>query len=254
MGTAVLEMPKGVCAPCEIGTLGAFFEPSSTHESTLISKEVKLIAELVGVLDKQLLAALGARSLPEFSDVRKTVWPKYIRSVRALQDTFSNLIPEGAIERTDEQVITELEADLEKQRGEARFGNALTDQAIFTLWTLGKIRSLAREICASGEVSPEKKQADEELISEYRVHSLWAQFHLDILVAAMKFALPIAEDVRGAIRDGLRASVNAYAIMKEALRLRPSAELFPVTDLPWDAEDDRLLASSMRDINAFSAD
>jgi len=44
-----------------------------------------------------------------------------------------------------------------------------------------------------------------------------------------------------------------YAIMKDALRLRrPELQASLETPMPWDEEDDELLASSMRDVNAFS--
>jgi hypothetical protein len=257
MGTAVLAMPKGICAPCEIGaigTIGAFFEPPWAPADTLASDE-KLIRELVGVLDKQLLKTLGARTNQEFDDVRQKTWPRYIRALRALQDTVSNVISAHQIARGAKEARARVEADLQKQRA-SRFGEILTEQAVFTLWTLGKIRSLGKEISDAGDVSADKKQADGELVSQFCVSSLWAQFHLDMLVAAMKFDRPIAEDIRRPICDGLRAAVNAYVIMKDAIRLRqPHAEdVSPAVNLPWDEEDERLLASSMRDMNANFAD
>jgi hypothetical protein len=72
----------------------------------------------------------------------------------------------------------------------------------------------------------------------------------------MKFDRPIPEEIREAVCDGLRAAVNAFVIMKEALRLRlPHIEELPlVANLPWDDEDEGLLASSMKDRNANLAD
>jgi hypothetical protein len=255
MGTvAVLGMPKGVCAPCEIGSLGAFFETAWVPTTTL-STDKNLIRELVGVLDKQLLEALSARTAQEFEDVRQKVWPKYFRALRALQDTISNMLSEHQTEHIYAEAVVRIEADLEKQRV-SRFGDTITEQAVFTLWTLGKIRSLAREICAAGEPPVEKKQADRDLLSDFCGNSWWSQFHLDILIAAMKFDRPIPEEIREAVCDGLRAAVNAFVIMKEALRLRlPHIEELPlVANLPWDDEDEGLLASSMKDRNANLAD
>ncbi len=254
MGTAILGMPRGVSAPCEIGTLGAFFDPSSAPTSTMLS-DVNLIRELVNVLDKQLLETLCARTAQEFVDVRDKVWPKYIRALRALQDTVSNVISEREIDRVSKAAIIRVDADLEKQR-ESRFGDALTEQAVFTLWTLGKIRSLGKELQDAGDAPADKKQVDKDLVADFCVNSLWAQFHLDILIAAMKFDRPAPEEIRETVCDGLRAAVNAYVIMKEALRLRlPQMEELPFTsNLPWDEEDDSLLASSMKDLNANLAD
>jgi hypothetical protein len=255
MGSAVMDMPKGVCAPFEIGTLGAFFEPSSTSETnTLIRSEERLIGDLVAAVEKQLLAAIDTRSVAELRDVRMAAWPKYLRALRALQDTVSNLVSEETIDRMNDEGIADLALDLQK-KGPSQFGPILTEQALFTLWTMGKIRSLSRKIEDAGEAPAGKQAYDAELVSEYRVNSLWAQFHLDALIAAMKFDKPICEDIRESICDGLRASVNAYAVMKDALLLRhPKSDLPPTGGLPWDEEDEQLLAASMRDMDDNSSD
>ncbi len=253
MGTAVLEMPKGYTAPFEIGTPGAFFEPSPKCEQILIRQDMRLVKELISALDKQLLAVIAARSVPEFAKARDKAWPKYIRALRALQDTVSNLVSDDQFERLFEKGLAEISADLYKQS--ARLGEGLVEQADFTLWTMRKIRSLGHQIAAAGDPPAEQRAADLELVNEYRVASLWAQFHLDTLLAAMKFDRPIAHEIRPAIHDGLRTAVNAYAIMKEALLLR-QPKVFPAApgELPWDEEDERLLAASMRDLNAAPED
>jgi hypothetical protein len=69
----------------------------------------------------------------------------------------------------------------------------------------------------------------------------------------MKFRKNVPVDVQSEICDGLRALVNAYATMKEALSLRlTNLQGGPFSELPWDEEDDRLLAASMRDMNGVS--
>jgi hypothetical protein len=255
MQTALLEMPKGACVSLELGTLGALFEPSPDAEINLVSSEERLIKELISVLEKQLLAVLDTRSTEEFAKVREEVWPKYIRALRALSDTMSNLASAEDFERRTELVDAVITADLEKQRN-SRFGNSLVNQATFTLWTLGKIRSLGRKMFAAG--NPRDKKADEKLHSEYQVNSLWAQFHLDSVLVAMKFRKSLPEEIQLVICEGLRAAVNAYAVMKDALALRTHPALVdsaaPAAILPWDEEDDQLLAASMKDINADLSD
>lgn len=251
---AVLNIPKGVFPPpSEIGALGAFFQPSTTSEKQLVRSDERLIRELVGVLDRQLIAAVESRSVKEFNAVRRNVMPRYVRALRALQDTVINLVSVDMLESISEGIITELADTLEKQ-GESRFGNKLTDQAVFTLWTVRKIGVIGREIVSAGSVPADKKAADHALLQEYHDSSLWAQFHLDVLFAAMKFDRPICEQIRESICEGLRAAVNAYVIMRDALSLRcpETTETLPALVLPWDEEDERLLASSMRDRNATS--
>jgi hypothetical protein len=251
METLAFDKPKGVCPPpSEIGTLGAFFHSTPASEQNLVRSDERLIAELVAVLDRQLLAAVETRSVTEFREVREKVIARYVRALRALQDTVINLVRAETIQFVSDSLVCELADDLERQR-ESRFGNKLTDQAVFTLWTVRKIGALGREIASTGKVPANKKATDAALLHEYRIASLWAQFHLDILFTAVKFDRPICEQVRETICDGLRASVNAYVIMKDALSLRrPHLEEPPANvDLRWDAEDEQLLASSMKDIN-----
>jgi len=250
MQIAAFEVPKGVCLPpSEIGTLGAFFQPSETSESKLVRADERLIRELVSVLDRQLISAVDSHSIEEFRSVRENVFPRYIRGLRALRDTVANLVSDKVLEFMADGVMPALTGDLEKQR--ERFGDKLTDQAIFTLWTVQKIRALGYDISKAGKVPTDKKEADVALVYEYHAASLWAQFHLDVLFAAMKFDRPICEQIRETILDGLRASVNAYVIMKDALLLRaPQTEQPAVINaLPWDEEDEQLLASSMRDMD-----
>lgn len=253
MGTAILDIAKGVCLPppSEIGALGAFFQPSAKSEEKLVRSDERLVRELIGVLDRQLIAAVDSRSVSEFDAVRKNVMPRYIRSLRALYDTAINLVSEEMLQSISTAIIPDLANDLEKQR-ESRFGDKLTDQAIFTLWTIQKISALGREIKAAGDAPVDKRQADTTLVFEYHANSLWAQFHLDVLFAAMKFDRPICEEIKETICDGLRASVNAFVIMKDALALRypQNEEPAPAIALPWDKEDEHLLALSMNDLDA----
>jgi hypothetical protein len=247
---ALLEMPPQVC---EVGAPGAFFEQSAALEEQLERSEERLVRELVSVLDKQLLEVLSARSLAEFTETREKVFPKYIRAVRALSGTVGNLVSKKVGESAIRGAIVSLDADLRRQ--EPRFGELLVEQAIFTVWTIGRMRTLAREIGAAGSPPREKRETDMALFSECSANAYWSWFHLDMMVAAMKFGRPLLPDLQETICEGLRATVNAYAIMKEALLLRaPRIEEPPVSDFLWDEEDEQLLASSMRDLNGDLSD
>jgi|SRR5271157_742879 len=243
MGTAaVLEMPKGVCAP-EIGTIGAFYEPSVESEKQLVYSDQQLVRELVKVLDRQLLDLVDSRSPDEFYHVREKVWPRYIRALSALHDTAANLVSDDALQQITDSIIANLSADLAKQ--EATLGTQLVEQSIFTLWMMPKLRALAREIVSAGD--PPDKTADSVLLKEYLTYSLWAQLHLDAIFAAVKFNRAIRQSIWEPMCNGLRAAVNGYAVMKDALYLRRPRvqEDAPLDGLPWDDEDEELLASSM---------
>ena len=251
MGIAVLDLPVMTDSSFGLGTIGAFYEPSDDMHASFVHSDETLLSRLMSVTDKILLSCLESRSPNEFRRSRGQLLPKYVRSLRALSDTMSNLATDDQVERMWAVSLPLLSADLEKQR-DIRFGDELTDQALFTLSTLEKIRELGREIARTGK--PSSRKVDRKLQAEYQMNSLWAQFHLDTMFAAMKFRKTIPATVEPLICDGLRATVNAYSIMKEALALRSTHVEEQAGQLPWDEEDDELLASSMREINAFSAD
>jgi hypothetical protein len=255
MQMATVQIPtRAMCPPSVVGTLGAFFEPSPLTEQKLVRSDENLIRELVSILDKQLLTVLEARSFAEFDKARDEVFPKYVRGLRALADTMMNLVSESDINGLFDRSVSDIATDLEKQRG-VRFGDALTDQATFTLWTMGKLRELGKKIHEAGPVPAAAVEADFALLKDYRWLSFWSQLHLDIALAAMKFRKDISGEIQDAICEGLRATVNVYSVMKEALYLREAhVEQKAVPNLPWDEEDEVLLASSMRDINAISED
>ncbi|MGA7559213.1 MAG: hypothetical protein WBV60_14720 [Terriglobales bacterium] len=247
MEVAILDMPPQVCTPFDVGAIGSFVGQSSTVQTILVQSDEELVRKLVLMLDNQLLSALETRSALEFVDARNKVWASYIRARRALSDTMTNLVPESEMDAVAKAAIATAVADVEKQRG-VRFGDMLTDQAVFTLWTFEKKKNLARQIQNAGE--PRDKDADLKLNQEFHLYSLWAQFHMDTVIAAMKFKRAIPEDIQAVICDGLRSNVNAYAILKEALSLRtPPVVATPVDELPWDEEDEQLLNASMRDLN-----
>jgi hypothetical protein len=243
---ALMGIPQPGCAPFVVGTLGSAFEASQDTDCFLTRSDERLIGELSAKLDGQILSALDARSASEFSQVRAQVWPKYCRSLRALSDTIRNMAPDHQIDRATKTAMDSYSEDLEKRP--VRFGQKLREQALFTLWTLSKIRTLSFSLVAPP--APELRGKDLELCNEYRLCSLWTQFHMDVVIKSSRFDKAIPDDVQEVVCDGLRMAVNAYAIMKEAYALRhPRTSQPPADGLPWDEEDEQLLASSMRDLN-----
>jgi len=241
---APIGIPNGVCPDFEINIPGSLFGPASSV--SLISSDAQLIKELVSLLDIQLLRALESRSVAEFKEKRKAAFPRYVRAARALSDTAHNLVSNSEIDRIALHAIEQLGADLERLRG-GRLGDRIVDQARFTLWTIRKIRKVVRQIIDSG--IPKDQTVDRQRCIECQDFSFWAQFHLDTIVAAMKFKRDITEEIQEEICNGLRAAVNAYSISREALDDRMNVVADTPENLPWDEEDERLLAASMRDIN-----
>jgi len=251
MELANLEMPSGVIPPFEVGTLGAL-DAMSGDTCVIRRSDESLIRQLTEALDRQLLGILNCRSVEECEHSRQTVWINYVRARRALADTISRLIPEQVLELVRAATTERIAADLESARN-VLFGDAIADQVEFSMWVVDRMQSLGHMISVAGE--PSDKDADRKLSSDFHLYALWGQLHYDCVLAAIKFQRPIPEGIQYSIRDGLRAWVNASAIMEEALALRTQqgAEGCSEAELPWDEEDQELLDSSMKDLDAESA-
>jgi hypothetical protein len=242
-------------APDVVGTLGASFEQQNIDNDNLTNSDSKLITQLAFQIHKQILRVLDARSLGEFERLRQDAWPSYARALRALSDTMRNFIPREEFIALTNKALEVFTEDLEKERGKG-FTEELINQIQFTLWTLRRLAALGPAIDAAGLPPDESKGVDAELNKDYRVFSVWSQFHVDVTLAALHLHKTIAPEIQHEICEGLRAAVNAYAIGEEALALRRSDvedTESAVANSVWDSEDEELLASSMKDLDA-SAD
>lgn len=247
----MLEMPKRVVQPFEANTLGALDATASGETVVIKRTDENVLRQLTESLDKQLLAVLACRTPQEFADARQRVWENYFRARRALSDTISVLVPKHLITTLRLATMERVAEDLKRSRN-VLFSDLIADQVEFSEWIVNKIQCLCHEVTKAGE--PCDLDADRKLNEEFYLHAAWGQFHYDCILEAMKFDRPISEEIQGSIRDGLRAWVNAVAIVEEALclRLDGTDNTIQLFDGPWDEEDEELLSSSMRDLDAES--
>ena len=239
-------------APDVVGTLGASFKHQRIDNHSLTNSDMKLIAQLAFRVHKQIIRVLEAKNLREFERRRDAAWPNYVRGIRALSDTMRSFIPREEYLALSTEALNGFTEEFEKERGKG-FTDELINQIQFTLWTLGRLTSLGSAIDAAGMPPKESKGIDTELNKEYRLFSVWSQFHVDITLAAINLGKPIAPAIQHEICEGLRTAVNAYAIGEDALALRRNEEGLPepvAANNVWDDEDEELLASSMRDLDA----
>ena len=250
MDSALLEMPTRVAQPFEVGTLGAFDATASGETRVIKRKDEDLLRQITETLDKQLLAALACRTPKEFAKARGQLWEMYFRARRTLGDTIKLVIPKNVIEIIRFATTQRIAEDLARSR-DVLFREDVAAQFEFTDWLVNKIQCVAHEISKAG--NPSDRAADSQLHEDFSLYTSWGQFHYDCVLASMKFDRPSPEQIQGSIRDGLRAWVNACSITEEALALRAengSERPQEVFDLPWDEEDQELLDSSMRDLDA----
>jgi hypothetical protein len=223
--------------------------PSETEHAAkqLSGSANELIRTVVSIIDGLVLCALEKRTAQDFVTARNEVFPQYFAAMRAMGDLIRIVVPQPARERLIAESLSELESDF-RELGAQTFGSDLTDRGIFTVWTLRKISDLAQEI---GKLPPPPKDndTDSDIFTNFAFYGLWTRFHVDCLIKSMRSKKPIFPEVVEPIRDGLRAAVDAYSWIRQAVDLRAAGEEPELAPIPWDEEDEHLLVDSMRTIH-----
>ncbi len=249
-----LALSRGFTVPDFAETLKSIAEqfaflraPSKKSAKQLSGSSEEMVKNICAILDRIISGAIEKRTADEFVAYRNAAFPNYARAMRAISDYARLVIPQEVISQLAANSFLELEEDF-REHGDA-FGSIVRDQAIFTVWTFKKIDILIRKILSNLENIPDgHKELDDDLASQFGAHVLWTRFHLDCLTTSLHTQKPIYPGVRDVIAEGLRAAVNAYACVKQGVKLRvPSAEA-AIISTEWDEEDQGLLDSSMRDM------
>ena len=221
--------------------------PSKRSTGQLSGIAVEVFRSVTELIDGLLRNTLDARTSSEFVMLRQQVFGDYARSVRALADLARVIVPKPVIERLMWESFSEMEAGF-RNHGVDRFGAPTKDQALFTIWSLRKTSDLILKIAKFGPIAEDQKEQDTKLVGEFSFCTAWTQFHLDCLLAAIRFDRSVQVEVLAEIQDGLRAAVNAYGLARRGLDLRVPQTEPQITPAEWDEEDQALLASSMRDM------
>jgi hypothetical protein len=248
MNEAIALAPQNVGSVGLDDLLALIGLPSKRRSAAELSvAAVEILKGITSHVDGLLLRAIAGQTKGEFIAVRTEVFLDYAAAVTSLARLVRIIVPEPVIERVLGDSFSELDHEF-REHGLMRFGGPAKDQAMFTIWTLRRTSRLISKVAGSGVVPESLKEKDEKLASDFSFYATWTQFHLDCMLAAMRFNKPIQLDVLPAIIDGLRAAVNAYGYARQGLNLRvPEAEPL-IEAVQWDDEDQELLDSSMRDM------
>jgi hypothetical protein len=243
----------GIIFPQNIGQsprelLGLVGLPSDAESAPrqLSGETYDLIRSVVSVIDGMILRTIQERTQEDFKKTREAVFPQYFAAMAALSMLIKVTVPNNDLVWLAAQSLSELEADF-RDNGAAAFGATIRDRGIFTVWILRKIANFIPEISKPPALEDEQRKKDNELAMQFVGHAVWARFHIDCLINSMNSKVPIFPDVMPLVEDGLRAAVNAYAWIRQAVDLRlgnPEPDYPPVA---WDEEDASFIADSMRD-------
>jgi hypothetical protein len=222
--------------------------PSETERAAkqLSGSAEALTRSVTFVIDGLVVRAIESRTAEEFRKTSTEVFPQYFAAMHALGQLIRIIVPADALERLMSESLSELEADL-RELGPSAFGSDLSARGSFTVWTLRKIKDLAQEF--SEQRPSADGQTDADLTMKFVTYAVWTRFHVDCLARSMHGKKPIYPEVVPQITDGLRAAVDAYAWIRQAVELRSQPELeSDLAPIPWDEEDELLLRDSMRRI------
>ena len=199
------------------------------------------------LLEQMLARASEATSREDFISAREEVIRQYYRVMLALGGLISVSVPRAAIDRLTFESLTEMEAEF-VQYGRQLLGEALCEQALFTVYTLRRINLAGQKLQMLGHfVSDSRLEDDHEASRSFIGHVLFARFHIDCMLTAVRMRRALYPDVMAEISDGLLALVNAYAHVQQSILYRTGNMTEDEVDLQLDDEDRDLLASSTRE-------
>ena len=245
-----LAIPQGL-ATLDLGDLLTFVGLSSRNSANISSNARESVKGITSFIDDILVSAIEKRTKAEFVASRDAALQNYARVVRVMSELAKIMVPPSVVERLVHECFSKLEADFRDQ-GLSRFGYAVRDQAIFTIWTLRKIHAIGSEIAGLPEVLEASKEADMKCASQFNFTMLWTHFHLDCLIAAIRFDKDVYPEVLSEITNEIKAAVNAFASVRQGADLRMPPVEPTITPYEWDSEDQKLLDASMLEIEADS--
>jgi hypothetical protein len=227
---------------CSISQGGDFLPlPSSISERStkqLSLSAADLLRGLTAILNDLVSSTAEKRTAAEFQAVREEVLPNYYRAMHAYSSLATVIVPAHNLDRIVSESFCELEADL-REHAVPVFGREVRDQAMFTVWTFRKIWGVSEQIKGAFASKHERHEIG-QLMSKAQNHLIWARFHLDCLIQAMRHNRPIYPAVFELIIDGLRAAVNTYALLRQVLdKISPQIEE-PSPVVEWDQEEAQL--------------
>jgi hypothetical protein len=243
---ATLAMPENATGMGESLSFLAF--PARRAAKQVSGAADDLFRNIATILDQMLTDVTEKRTAVDFCAARDEYFPRYVQVMLALGSLINAVVPPPVIERLTFESLSEMEADF-RDDGLSAFGSEIKDQAMFTVWTLRKINDLAQGISASDKPASHLTSDDKHYAASFASHVLYSRFHLDCLKMSLRTNRALYPEVLESVSEGLRATVNAYAWIRQgaALRSAKSDELAFDTAIDWDDEEEGLLSSSMND-------
>ncbi len=223
--------------------------PTKRSAERRLSKSADdILRSIAGMLRELIGEVIEKRSAKEFEAAVEAAFPRYVSLVLSFSRIVGTVVPERDLARISAESFSEMEAEF-RAAGLQSFGSSVRERVLFTVWTLRKTADLLEVLVSgSGPALERQRSRDEEFVTKFLFHALFARFNIDCLFIAMREEKPIYPEVLPLVEDGLRHAVNAYAWIKQAVDLRfPSDEEAGVPAY-WTQDDEALLSESMLEI------
>lgn len=208
-----------------------------------VSSLDKSSAEIVAGMSIQLEAIVfrllkTAFTAQEFRELRKELYPRYVRLSISLGQFLSAQVAEGyfVILQGGFSLITEA-VEKDKLMPWQRGGR---EEALFNIETLLRAYAVLHEL-VHFPPPQENRSEDLRLAERFATYSLFATLHLDCLGSALLKPDHIpSSDVLHELLLGLRSSVMAYGSVRQGYELRQKPTQEDYSCVAWDAEDEEL--------------
>jgi hypothetical protein len=207
-----------------------------------------LFQNISTIISGILSDVISARTAAQYCATREQCLHTYTQVMMGLGQLIRATVPDKVIDRLTYESLSEMEAEF-REYGVGAFGTEMTDQALFTVWSLRKIFDLVMaNLCTNANLNPELVKTDMEMAQDFSTHVLYGRFHLDCLTMSLRSSKPIYPEVLDCISEGLRNVVNAYATARQACDLRHPRQEEELVMIEFDDEEQELLHSSMKDV------
>ena len=215
--------------------------PTKQSSQQISAKADHAIRGVVSLIDDILTTVVDSHKGDEFD----RCFPSYAQMVLAYSAIMRQTITPTVMQRVVWQSLLEEEGEL-REKGLPVFGEAVTEQAIFTVWSMRKIGDLIEQISVAPELQSPSSE-DIEFCRKFTYHALRARFSLDCLHFAIRHQRSLSPDMVEHIHDGMRSAVDSYAWARQGLDLRSPRQESLEVKVDWDEEDQELLDASMSD-------
>jgi len=212
------------------GSVKGRLQPSFVDIVERISKQIEDIVADV----------LIAPTPEEFNRMRESFFPSYVQLSQALSHVVLAKLDQAELPSFIEDSFVALESAVIPEAA-SYFGEDAYQEILFSIGTMKRTYRWLPFV-RSNKPEDSLRQRDAELACDFNTASMWADFHLEVLMTAAHKKVTTLPEILQELLDGLRLSVMAYSYIREALDLRkvPDIHHGETLDVLWDEEDEAL--------------